>query len=228
MKTKYLVITTACLLGVALAGTIIADDDRYEHNERDEYKERPHDADEKDRDGHHREDHERHERQAPGLLYRLFGDAAAPASTDYLQDSDYALYKAECSECHMAYPPTMLPQVSWQALMATLDDHFGDNAELEQTKAAKIQLYLSRHSAGQGKGRYSERMWHATKGMAAVLRISDTDYFKGKHHEISPALLKNNPELSSFSQCQACHTQADKGSFDEHQVIIPGHGRWDD
>ena len=40
-------------------------------------------------------------------------------------------YEEECGSCHMAYPPGLLPGVSWQRLMAELDNHFGDNAEID-------------------------------------------------------------------------------------------------
>ena len=38
--------------------------------------------------------------------------------------------KAECSACHIAYPPRMLPVASWEALMAGLKTHFGEDDEL--------------------------------------------------------------------------------------------------
>jgi len=37
-----------------------------------------------------------------------------------------------------------------------------------------------------------------------------------------------NPKLGSFSACQACHTSADNGNYNEHEVRIAGFGRWDD
>ena len=38
------------------------------------------------------------------------------------------VYVEECSECHIAYSASMLPQRSWKKMMASLDDHFGENA----------------------------------------------------------------------------------------------------
>lgn len=29
-------------------------------------------------------------------------------------------------------------------------------------------------------------------------------------------------------ECGVCHTEANQGSYSEHQVIIPGYGRWED
>jgi hypothetical protein len=146
----------------------------------------------------------------------------------YLRDADYPRYQKQCGECHLAYPPSLLPQASWQVLLGGLGDHFGDNAEIDAQEAAFLQDYLARHAAGPGKGDYSERMWRATQGQATPRRISETDYFVGKHHEIPLKLVKDNPQVKSYSQCQACHVRADRGSFDEHEVRIPGRGRWED
>lgn len=146
----------------------------------------------------------------------------------YLSDATYPQYQKQCGECHLAYPPALLPRSSWQALMGGLGDHFGDNAEIEPQEAAALKDYLARHAAGPGKGDYSERMWRATQGQASPLRISETDYFLGKHHEIPLQQVKDNPQVKSYSQCQACHGRADRGSFDEHEVRIPGRGRWED
>ena len=41
------------------------------------------------------------------------------------------IYQEECASCHMAYPPGLLPARSWEKIMAGLESHFGDNAELE-------------------------------------------------------------------------------------------------
>ncbi len=53
-------------------------------------------------------------------------------------------------------------------------------------------------------------------------------YFRREHDEIPPRLVRNNEEVGSFSNCQACHRNAETGIYNEHQVVIPGVGRWDD
>jgi hypothetical protein len=92
----------------------------------------------------------------------------------------------------------------------------------------QIGTYLGRYSAGKATGDYSERMWRATRDQTPPLRITETDYFLGQHHEIPAKMVTGNPEVKSFSRCAACHTQADQGSFNEHQVRVPGYGRFED
>ena len=61
-----------------------------------------------------------------------------------------------------------------------------------------------------------------------LMRITETSYFKKEHDEIPPKMVKDNPEVGSFSRCDACHTRAADASFDEDEVRIPGYGRWED
>ncbi len=85
----------------------------------------------------HDDDHEHRER----------GGASGSA---YLSDPGYALYKTECGDCHMAYPPSMLPAASWQDMMGALEDHFGDNAELDAATADQIAAFLDRQRRRRG------------------------------------------------------------------------------
>jgi len=179
---------------------------------------------------HGEREHEEHEnRRGFFSLPTSDDDHAMPNSASYRADPRHALYEAECGSCHMAYPPTLLPAVSWQAMMATLDDHFGENAELDLETRAQIENYLGENDAGSGEGGdYAVRMWRATRGRTAPMRITATDYFLGKHHELSRKMVEDNPKVKSFSRCEACHGRAADGSFAEDEVRIPGYGRWDD
>lgn len=139
-----------------------------------------------------------------------------------------ATYARECGSCHMAYPPGLLPQRSWDRIMNTLDKHFGDNAELEPAIARDIRQYLAQNSADHADYRRSRAINHSLTPQQVPLRISETPYIKRKHREIPARLITGNKEVRSMSNCQACHRSTDKGIFNEHSVKIPGYGRWDD
>lgn len=159
---------------------------------------------------------------------RLEHDGASrPGGSGFLRDPAYARYHQECGDCHLAYPPAMLPADAWQGVLDTLADHFGDNAELDAATAMEIGAFLERHSAGNSRGKYSARMNRATQGRAPR-RITETDYFVGQHHEIPRKMVADNPDIQRFSRCEACHASAADGLFDENAVRIPGYGRWDD
>jgi len=121
-----------------------------------------------------------------------------------------AKWAAECSGCHMAYPPGLLPAASWEKVMGTLDKHFGNDASLTGADTTEITDYLVK---------YASNRWSSN---AAPLRITEGAWFKHKHlsGEISAAVWKR-PSVGSPSNCGACHAGADKGDFNEHNIRIP-------
>ncbi|MDH5712007.1 MAG: diheme cytochrome c [Gammaproteobacteria bacterium] len=139
-----------------------------------------------------------------------------------------AVYRAECGSCHFAYQPGLLPEVSWRKMMAGLEDHFGDNAELSAEVNKTILDYLVANSADKSDYKRSKKIAGSLKQDEIPLRISDTVYFKRKHNEIPVRFVADNKDVGSYSKCAACHTRAEQGSYNEHEVKIPGVGRWED
>jgi hypothetical protein len=139
-----------------------------------------------------------------------------------------AAYKEECGSCHFAYQPGLLPARSWQKMMGELDNHFEENAELDKPVQEQLTAYLVANAADKSNHKRSVRIMNSLKPDAVPLRISETPYFIRKHDEIPKRMVADNPELGSYSKCKACHANADKGSYDEHDVRIPGFGKWED
>ena len=81
----------------------------------------------------------------------------------------------------------------------------------------------------------AEKSWHkrsrkialATEEGDAPLRITEVRYIKRKHHDIPEKMIKGNKDVKSLSYCNACHTKADKGIFDNDTVSIPNYPDWD-
>lgn len=162
--------------------------------------------------------------EGEGLLERFGveseGVAVAPATDP--------LYLKECGACHFAYQPGWLPAASWKSIMGGLANHFGDNAELAPEARTSIDAYLVAHAADSGAGGRSVTVMRSLTGKTPPLRITAIPYIARKHRELPAKLVKENPKVRSLSQCNACHTRADTGSFNEGSVVIPGFGRWDD
>ena len=121
-----------------------------------------------------------------------------------------AKFQQECSSCHIAYAPGLLPAESWRKVMAGLDRHFGSDASVDAQDKQEITAFLVQNSSNR---------WSAP---TAPLRITESAWFKSKHdaHEISPAVWKN-PQVKSPANCAACHMQAERGSFNERDIRIP-------
>jgi cytochrome c553 len=134
-------------------------------------------------------------------------------------------YRTECASCHMAYSPGLLPARSWERMMTGLDDHFGDNAELDPDTAATIRKYLVDNAADRVNYRRSAKILRTIGPNEAPLRVSETPYLVRKHDEIPAHMIKGNPKVKSLSNCVACHTRAEEGEFNDDNVRIPGFER---
>ena len=53
-------------------------------------------------------------------------------------------YEAECASCHMAYPPGLLSEKSWQNVMDSLHKHFGTDASMDQKDQLEITNWLKK------------------------------------------------------------------------------------
>jgi hypothetical protein len=125
---------------------------------------------------------------------------------------DNALYQTECGSCHFAYQPGLLPERSWRKLMSGLDDHFGDNAELNPQDHLAILKYLTANSADKADFRRSRKIMLSLPESATPLRITETPYFKHEHDEI-PRRIVQSPAVGSLSYCDNCHQTINTGSF---------------
>lgn len=154
-----------------------------------------------------------------------WGDILGPRQDVAVVDNP--LYAQECGSCHFAYQPGLLPAATWTEIMNGLADHFGENAELAKPELAAISDYLTANAAdGASYSRFAG-IGRSMQG-SSNLRITDSAYFKRKHHEVPARMVTGNPGVGSFARCDACHTTAAQGNYDEHQVRIPGVARWDD
>lgn len=140
-----------------------------------------------------------------------------------------ARYQQECGACHFAYPPGLLVEASWAQILTekALEDHFGENAELDSDTLNELRHYVLEGAADKSYFKRSRKIAYASQGKPDVIRITDVPYIRRKHHDIPEALIKGNDKVRTLSQCSACHTQAEQGNFDDDLVRIPGYGAWD-
>ena len=141
---------------------------------------------------------------------------------------DNALYQQECGACHFAYQPGLLPARSWRRVMADLENHFDDSAELDPADGAAITTWLLANAADTSNYHRSRAIAASIAANDTPLRVTATRYFQRKHDEIPTRLVSGNPKVGSFSACQSCHRNAAQGRFNEHEVSIAGFGRWDE
>ena len=134
-------------------------------------------------------------------------------------------YQQACASCHMLYAPSMLPARSWKQIMLSLDNHFGDNAEVTAEVNAEVTAYLKRNAAENDKRRYAKSMLGLLNDGEIPNAISDTKYFKLMHDAVKPNMVLGNPDVRTFARCEVCHSQAQEGKFNSIEAKIPNYFR---
>jgi len=119
-------------------------------------------------------------------------------------------YQQECAACHLAYPPGLLPRQSWIRLMNNLEQHFGSDASVDLKDVQEISVWLSANA-----GTYKR-----VRAEPKNDRLTESDWFVRKHRKIeSEVWLRDS--VKSKANCAACHTQAERGNYDDDAVMIP-------
>ena len=140
------------------------------------------------------------------------------------------LYEQECGACHFAYPPGLLPARAWKKTLDNLSDHFGEIVDLEKGDLAALTEYLTKNAADLSGNKFaiSGKIVRSLGDKEIPVRIAEIPYIVRQHHELSARHIVKNPDVKSLSNCNACHTKAETGSFREGQVVIPNFGQWED
>ena len=128
------------------------------------------------------------------------------------------LYKTECGDCHTPYHPSLLPASSWQAMMADLGDHFGENASLPPDKATAIAAYFDANSAEIYDTKAAN--WLRRVDTAHPFTITATPFWQRRHDDIPEPVFKSKA-VGAKGACQACHGDAETGMFAAAAIAIP-------
>lgn len=121
------------------------------------------------------------------------------------------VYLQECAACHVAYPPGLLPSVSWQRIMGGLQHHYGTDASLDEVSVKQISAWLQ---ANAGTYKRVERTPPPDD------RITRSPWFERKHRGLDAAAWKT-PSIKSAANCAACHSGAEQGRFDDDNLRWP-------
>jgi len=128
------------------------------------------------------------------------------------------VYAENCSDCHGVYSPSLLPAESWEKLVNTLDDHFGEDASLDPETTDQIRTYLADNSAGIIETKPSAVFMEASA--SEPTRITATPFWLKTHGYIPNEIFTAKPVFFR-GNCFACHEDAESGWFYPGKVEVP-------
>jgi cytochrome b len=139
------------------------------------------------------------------------------AAVDYAQE--HPLFANECASCHTLYPPSLLPERSWHALMANLEEHFGDDASLDAADTKSILDFLVANAAEHSTSEASVKLL-ASMPNQDIIAFTQTPFWKRTHRKIAPEVFDRS-EVKSKANCKACHGDVERGLLDDTAIRIP-------
>ena len=129
-------------------------------------------------------------------------------------------WRDECGSCHAVFYPALLPKRSWQKIMADQGEHFGTDLALDAPTTAAVLKFLVDNAADGHQTEAAFKIDQSIPRDATPLRITETPYWIRKHREIAAADWAN-PLVKSKSNCAACHSDAEAGTFEDGAMQIP-------
>jgi len=149
----------------------------------------------------------------------IFACAGDNKTTKYAPKVNNATYQKNCSACHFAYQPGLLPAGSWKALLEKPDGHAGGALSFDDKTMSELKNYLMQNSAENSGWEKSKKILSSTINEAPV-RISEVSYIKRKHWGVRNSIFQRS-SIGSRGNCIACHRSAETGLYDEDDVNIP-------
>jgi hypothetical protein len=122
---------------------------------------------------------------------------------------EHAAMQKECGACHMVYAPQMLPQRSWDALMGHLDQHFGENAQLEEPLRVDILAYLLANASDSPESKFRYNLNTGVKADVIPGRITEMAWWRRSHHEVNVTGIAKT-KIKTAGNCGGCHIGSDK------------------
>jgi len=134
--------------------------------------------------------------------------------------ADNKQWRDECGSCHAVFYPALLPARSWEKLMAEQDKHFDSDLGLDAATSTAVLKFMGDNAADKHLTEAAFKIEQSVPKDSTPLRITDTPYWVNKHREIAAADWAN-PLVKSKSNCAACHSDADEGTFEDGAMQIP-------
>ncbi|MFT7880144.1 MAG: cytochrome b/b6 domain-containing protein [Sulfurimonas sp.] len=140
------------------------------------------------------------------------------------QQQDYAMihpeFENECGSCHITYPPYLLPKRSWVAMMQDLENHFGDDASIDNKTNLSILAFLKANSAENSTHEAAFKILKSLKENDSTIAITQTPYWKSRHKHVDKEIFLSQ-DVKSRANCSACHQNIEYGLIENRLIKVP-------
>ena len=126
------------------------------------------------------------------------------------------LFAKECASCHILYPPNLLPRKSWETMMSNLENHFGDDASINEESNKEILAFLVKSSAETSTTKASWKFLNSIENKD-IIALTKTTFWEKKHKDI-PKELFLNKDIKNKANCKACHSDVEKGLIENENI----------
>ena len=117
-------------------------------------------------------------------------------------------FAKECGSCHIIYPPFLLPQKPWEIMMSNLENHFGDDASIDDETNRNILEFLVKNAAQNTDNKIAFNILQNTQDNE--ISITKYKYWIDSHKNINEKVFKY-VDIKSKSNCGACHKNIENG-----------------
>ncbi|MDH5753405.1 MAG: diheme cytochrome c, partial [Deltaproteobacteria bacterium] len=131
-----------------------------------------------------------------------------------------AVWTQECSPCHHAYHPSVLPTRSWEVMLDRLESHFKQNVWLDPETVLEMKDFVRKTSADTAPGELAAWLRVTLDQSQAPQRVTETWYWKEKHHDLGEKEFTTYPAKGRI-ECDRCHAFAERGSFEDTHILYP-------
>lgn len=129
----------------------------------------------------------------------------------------------ECGSCHITYPPFLLPKNSWALMMKDLENHFGDDASIDEELNISILSFLEKNSSENSSHQAAVYILKSLKENNSTIAITKTPYWQKRHEKIDKDIFLSK-DVKSKANCSACHQDIEFGLLENSLIKIPKKG----
>lgn len=100
--------------------------------------------------------------------------------------------------------------------MGDLENHFGDDASLDEKTNQDILTFLLKNSAETSTMQASWNFLNSI-GDKDIIALTKTSYWERKHKKIPKEVFKNE-KVKNVANCKACHSDIEKGLIENENI----------